>query len=101
MVRRLALRDKPATGLPVVTHRQSVLEEVSAHSHCTGRKCPQKNIRRNNYEVREFFQLSKGNKKPDWAIIEKKGNKGQEPGLSDQQQGLLKAIPHLMKQFAR
>lgn len=58
MVGRLALRDKPATGLPAAS-----LKEVSAHSHCIGRKCPQKNIRINNCEVREFFQLSRGNKK--------------------------------------
>lgn len=44
-------------------------------SHCIGRKHPQKNIRRNNEEVRDPSQLGSGNKKPDWATGGKRHNR--------------------------
>lgn len=57
----LALRDRSAIGLLAVG-----LGEFHAHTAQEG-SVPQKNIRTNNWEVRDLFQLCRGNKETEWA----------------------------------
>lgn len=55
----LALRDRMAIGLLAIG-----LGEFHAHTAQEG-SVPQKNIRRSNWEVRDPFQLCRGNKKTE------------------------------------